>query len=392
LRIGIYVDVAKDQRPTGIGLHVRNLVQALADLDEDNEYLLYYQRGLLERFDAYPHRPEKPNFRLRPIRFPKSWQVNHPSLWWKMYLPRILRRDGVDIFHGPNHFLPNFDRHKSIVTIHDLAYFHMSVHGPGLDDDLRTSTRHALDQAAAVIALSENTRQDLEALGVEPHRIRVIYGGGHVVPESQIQYSRSDGLRRDRKLPDHYILFVGTLQPRKNVPLLLRSFATLKKATNLPHALVLAGHRDSAASEIDALIQELGIAGDVIITGYVETWELPLLYKLADLFVLPTLYEGFTLVTLEAMAYGVPVIATDTSSIREGVGEAALLVPSNDVEAMSRAMNTALTDSDLRQRLIQRGKTQSQRFTWEQCAQDTCALYKEVHEGAGWPMSTPLGV
>src|SRR5262249_53024203 len=152
-----------------------------------------------------------PNFRVRPVRFPTKWKLNHPTLWWKWYLPHVLRRDALDVFHGPNHFLPQFDRRKCIVTIHDLAYFRMEVHGRGMDEAMRQWTRHALDQAEVVIALSENTRRDVEALGVKGHQIRVIYGGGHVVPEDKIAYDRAEVLKRARNLPEQYILFVGTL-------------------------------------------------------------------------------------------------------------------------------------------------------------------------------------
>ncbi len=376
--IGIYVDVANDEKPTGIGLHVRYLVHALADLDRDNEYLLYYQCGLREHRSLFPLQPRQPNFRLRPVRFPTAWKVEHPTVWWEWYLPWVLRRDRLDIFHGPNHFLPAFDPHKSLVTIHDLAYFSMQVHT--FNDVLQAWTRKALTRAAAVIALSENTRRDVEALGVEPERIRVIYGGGNIVPEDQIQYCRISELKKLLRLPEQYILFVGTLQPRKNVPFLLRSFARLKRESNLPHRLVLAGQREAAAEEIDRLISALGISSDVLITGYVEDWQLPLLYRLADVFVLPTRYEGFTLVTLEAMAYGTPVIATDTSSIREGVGDAAILVELDNVEALARAIYTALTDDGLRHRLITQGKLQARKFTWEQCARDTLAIYHKIYD------------
>ncbi len=378
MRIGIYVDVAKEAKPTGIGLHIRNLIQALAELDEENEYLLYYQRGVLRDATGFPHGPRPANFRPRPVRFPMNWTSTHPRLWWDWRLPRVLRRDRVDVFHGPNHFLPAFDRAKSIVTIHDLAYFRMSIAGQGAM--LKNWTRRAMERAGAVIALSENTRRDVESMGVEPARVHVIYGGAHTLPEDQIQYGRARQVREQFQLPEKYILFVGTLQPRKNVPFLLRSYARLKQTDSLPHRLVLAGHRDAAAKEIDELIDKLGIRADVVITGYVDDWQLPLLYKMADLFVLPTYYEGFTLVTLEAMHYGVPVIATDTSSIREGTGEAALLVSVDDDEALAESMRRVLSDGGLRKNLVARGREQSRKFTWQECARATLGLYRTVYE------------
>jgi glycosyltransferase involved in cell wall biosynthesis len=381
MRIGIYIGVAGGEQPTGIGIHVRKLVGALAGLDRENEYLLYYAGGLWRRAESFGLGELPANFRLRPVRFPRTWPGVHPSLWWKWCLPYVLCRDRVDVFHGPNHYLPQIDPRKAVVTIHDLAYFRMDLYDEGHNRAIRQWTRNALDWAGAVIALSENTRRDVEALGVPPERVRVIYGGGNVVPEGRIRYDRRDELRRALKLPDKYVLFVGALQPRKNVPFLLRAFARLKRETGLPHGLVLAGTRDSASAEIDALIQDLGLASDVVVTGYVEDWQLPLLYKMSDLFALPTLYEGFTLVTLEAMAYGVPVVATDTSSIREGVGDAALLVEVNDVEALAGAIRSALTDAGLRGGLVERGRERARLFTWERCARETLGLYRELAEG-----------
>lgn len=382
MRIGIYAQVARDAKPTGIGLHVRELVQALAAIDRTNEYLLYYPAGWGDKGVAFPDLPLPANFRPRPVRFPSRWAGDHMQLWWKWYLPWFLRRDRLDVFHGPNHFLAPYKRGRTVVTIHDLAYFHMPVHGPIMDEMLRTWTRRALQWADAVIALSENTRRDIEALGVPPERIRVIYGGGRIVPESQIQYERVGEMRKTLGVPERYILFVGTLQPRKNVPFLVRGFARLKRETGLPHKLVLAGHRDVAGDEIEALARELGIADDVIITGYVESWHLPLLYKGADLFVLPTRYEGFTLVTLEAMAYGTPVIATDTSSIREGVGDAALLVEVDDDVALASQMKSVLTDDVVRSRLIASGRDRTAMFTWANNARETLSLYRELGAGS----------
>src|SRR5262249_16021086 len=142
-------------------------------------------------------------------------------------------------------------RQRNILTIHDLAFFRMEVHGPRLDAAFRHWTKLALNWAGTVIALSENTRRDIEALGIEPNSIAVIYGGGHVVNDADIQFHRWDELRQSLKLPDRFVLFVGALQPRKNIPFLLRGFAALKQAhPELPHSLVLAGPYESAAEQI----------------------------------------------------------------------------------------------------------------------------------------------
>src|SRR5207253_1895016 len=155
----------------------------------------YYPRDSHESDDATPW-PQQPNFRPRPVSFPLRWRNDHPSLWWKFWLPGLLRWDGVDVFHGPNYYLPALPRKRNIVTIHDLAFFHMKVHGDAFDAALRKWTLFSLRRAARIIALSENTCRDVEALGIDRNRIRVIYGGGHWVPEESIAYERRDELRQ----------------------------------------------------------------------------------------------------------------------------------------------------------------------------------------------------
>jgi len=385
MRIGIYAETATDPKPTGIGLHVRELLKSLAEIDDENEYYLYFPNSSHRGAKALTQLNLGEHFYERPVWCPFEWNTRRPRLWWQWYLPWMIRRDRLDLFHGPNHFVPLPRRAKTVVTLHDLAYFRMNVHGTTMDQSMRIWTERALEWSDRIIALSENTRLDVEKLGVSPDRVRVIYGGGHVVPDAEIQFNRIHELRKQFRLPDRFILFVGTIQPRKNVPFLVRAYAKAKASGQITQKLVLAGHRDSAAEEVESLARSLGIANDVIITGYVENWQLPLLYKLADLFVLPTLYEGFTLVTLEAMAYGTPVIATDTSSIREGVGDAAILVPVNDDNALANAIQTVLTDTELRDRLINRGEARSKMFTWRQCAEKTLDLYRELAQ----PSSSP---
>jgi glycosyltransferase involved in cell wall biosynthesis len=381
MRIGIYAESAKERERRGVGYHVLNLIQGLAAVDTVNEYLLYYQIAPFERDSYAGFFPAQANVRPRPVRFPSDWTGSRPNLWLNRYLPWVIHSDRVDVFHSPNHFLPAIAPDRTVVTIHDLAYFDMQLYERTLNDALCVRTMAALDMAARVIAISNSTRMDIEKLGIDAAKIRLIYaGGGHIVPESQIEYPRMDELRRAFSLPEHYILFVGTVGIRKNLQFLVRSYAELKRTTALPHKLVLVGKKLAGLDELEQLIRELGLVQDVILTDYVEAWQLPLFYKMADLFVLPTLYEGFGLIALEAMAYGLPVVATNTSAIPEVTGDAATLVPLNDVPALTRAMRGPLEDATLRATMIARGLEQAKKFTWEHCARETVALYHEVHD------------
>jgi glycosyltransferase involved in cell wall biosynthesis len=379
MRVGIYADVAKEANPRGVGYHVLRLIDALAGLDGANEYLLYYQQPPWPAPVAPLPLDLPRNFRPRPIRFPASWVDKYPSVWWRHYVRWIALRDGLDVFHGPSHFVPAPSRVATVVTIHDVAYFKMDLYAAGLTEALKLWTRRSLEWSDYVIAISKNTWADLESLGVPPARLRLIYGGGNIVPYDRIAYARTAELKARFGLPDRYIVFVGTLGLRKNLQFLLRSYAALKvMAPELPHKLVLVGKPFTGFDQLEALIDELGIRQDVIVTGYVDEWQVPLFYKLADLFVLPTLYEGFTLTTIEAMGYGTPVIATDTSSIREGVGDAGILVPVDDVPALAEHMRRVLSEPGLRDALIEAGRHQARKFTWERCARETLDVYEEA--------------
>jgi glycosyltransferase involved in cell wall biosynthesis len=229
-----------------------------------------------------------------------------------------------------------------------------------------------------VIALSKNTQEDIVSLGIERSKVRVIYGGGNVVAESQIQYARRDEMQNRLGIRGKYILCVGAIQPRKNIPFLLKAFAQWKASKPVSHQLVIAGPKENAAPDVLELIQSLGLEKDVLVTGYVADWELPLLYKGADIFVLPSRYEGFTLVTIEAMAYGTPVIASDTSSISEGTADAAVLVPLDDVETLHASLDRISSDTVFRSQLIAKGLERSALFTWDECAKQTLDVYQEI--------------
>jgi glycosyltransferase involved in cell wall biosynthesis len=180
------------------------------------------------------------------------------------------------------------------------------------------------------------------------------------------------------------ILFVGTIEPRKNIARLLRAFARAKRAARLPHRLVLIGARGWKYAEVDQTIVQENLASDVLFVGYVPQEELPYWYQAADLFVYPSLYEGFGMPPLDAMASGTPVVTSNAASLPEVVGNAALQVSPTDETALSEAIIRALTDNALRAEMIARGLEQAARFSWTRAARETTALYRAV-------LTTPQG-
>jgi glycosyltransferase involved in cell wall biosynthesis len=378
LNIGIYIQTAVSDNPRGIGLHTQNLVRELINLDSENQYYLYFPTRLMNGRSQFPRELTSENVHFRPIRFPQNWAGTRPRLWWDYWLPFQMRRDRLDVYHGPSHFLPALRETARVITIHDVAFFNVGeLYGSGTTEALRQWTLTSLERADRVIALSQNTASDVKDLGVGADRIRTIYGGGNLIPEESIRFERLQEIRCRYGLPLRYILCVGTLHPRKNVGFILRAFAEYRKIDN-NCKLVLVGLLGSAAQEVLAIVRELDLGSDVVITGYVESWELPLIYRAAETFVLPSSYEGFGMTVIEAMAYGVPVIAADTSCLSEVVGDAAILVPQNDVPALTTALTRVVRDASLRETLIEKGKKQCEKFSWRECARKTLDVYREL--------------
>lgn len=364
----MYVEAVKVSSKTGISRHIIGLVEALTNNnDGSHHYYLYYQVDLLKgkRLEWLQN---KPNVSLRPLPFPKGWLTEHPSLWWKFYLPFHLWKDRIDVFHGPNHLIPLTGKTAKVVTIHDIAYYYMEVHGKGLDRALKNATDESMRAADAVVTVSKSTATDCIKEGVLKEKVDVIYQGFEPAPDVHNQRSKT------RETP--YILYVGTIQPRKNVEYIVRAFAEVKDT--IPHNLILAGAPGDSSAAVEQLIIDLKLSERVTLTGYISDRKRHDLYSNADIFVYPSKYEGFGLVLLEAMSYGVPVITASNSSLVEAAGEAAIYCDGHTPSTLARSISRLVTDDELKRSLIENGYQQIKKFTWEKCANQTLAVYKRV--------------
>lgn len=351
---------------TGTETYTYQLLAALARLDVPDPIRLYLNT-------ASPPADLPPIGEPVCLPFPRFW--THLRLSWEM------QRRPPDVLFVPAHVVPL--RHPpSVVTIHDLGYLHQpEAHPPSARRMLDLTTRWSARVARRIIAISDTTRRDLTAhYGVPAERIQVI---PHGVDHAMRRASRESvvELRRRLALPDAYILFVGTVQPRKNLGRLARAMAVVARA-GLAHQLVIAGKRGWMASHVEAEIVASGMADRVRFVGYVPSSDLPTLYTGASAFCFPSLYEGFGLPVLEAMACGAPVVAADRSAIPEVAGEAALLVDPTVPEAIGQALCRVLTDKQLRNDLIERGRRRTRQFTWERTAAETIALLRTVRDAA----------
>jgi glycosyltransferase involved in cell wall biosynthesis len=241
---------------------------------------------------------------------------------------------------------------------------------------LKANVPRAVQRADWVLTDSESTRRDaIELLRVPPDKLSVLYPGVEARFRPVLDTESRARVRRKYGLPPCFVLGVGTVQPRKNYERLLEAFVQIESQEL---SLVIVGGKGWLYERLFGRVQELKITDRVIFTGYIDDIDLPLVYNLAELFVFPSLYEGFGIPPLEAMACGTPVVAADNSSLPEVVGDAGLLVDAENVEALADAISRVLNDAVLRQTLIERGLSRVEQFTWERAARTLLSTYEHV--------------
>lgn len=312
------------------------------------------------------------------------WPTQRPLVrivWEQLIQPLVLRRAGIDLLHALAFVAPLAAPCPFVVTVYDLSFLrYPEAFRPFNRWYLRTFTRHSVKRARAVIAISESTRQDvIKLLGAPPERVHTIYCGVdeyfHPLPAAEVT-----AFRAAQGLPDQFVLFLGTLEPRKNVDGLIRAYAQWR--TQEPHAplLIIAGGKGWYYRHIFSLVESLNLTTSVRFADYVPQSELPLWYNAASFFVYPSHFEGFGLPVLEAMACGVPVITSTTSALPEvaGADGTAVLVNPADVTALAQAMQQMMTDPDWRTGIAERGLTRAASFRWEKTARETVEVYRKV--------------
>jgi glycosyltransferase involved in cell wall biosynthesis len=300
-------------------------------------------------------------------------------LWEQVALPVQLRARHLDILHGLVNVQPVIPRLPSIVTIHDLAFLrHPERFRPARVAYLRSAVRLSARKAKSIIAVSKNTREDvIELFKVPEDRVSVIYPAADVsftaLPRDQVA-----DFRRKRLDGRPYVLYVGTLEPRKNLDVLIRAFANVRLSHDLPHVLALVGSRGWMYDSLFALVRELGLSDVVRFEGYSTPLELPLWYNGAELFAYPSAYEGFGLPVLEAMSCGTPTITTSSSSLIEVAGDACLTVEPGSQEALEQAIRELVGSSEMRNRLTTAGLERAGHFSWTRTASETVKIYERV--------------
>jgi glycosyltransferase involved in cell wall biosynthesis len=378
MRIAIDYSAAVNQQ-AGVGRLVRNQVLALAELDHDNDYRLVYARPNRGRV---PEFPIARNFSRHEVGVRERWLT---ILWHRanLPLPADWLSGPVDLYHSPDFVLPPLRHARGILTVHDLAFL---MRPDCADERLRTYLEgvvpRSVQRADFIVADSENTRNDLVVLlGVAPASIAVVPGGveARFVPITDAVVLRT--ARRRLGVGDApFVLAIGVIEPRKNLNRLMDAFFALKQRGAVPAdlKLVLAGGKGWLFDGIFEHHAASPVRDDIIMPGFVPDQMLPAIYSAASVLAFPSLYEGFGLPILEAMACGTPVVASLASCLPEVAEGAALMIEPTDVDGLSAALELALLDTALRARLIEHGRQRAAKYTWQSAAELLLQVYKKV--------------
>jgi glycosyltransferase involved in cell wall biosynthesis len=371
MRIAIDARMYGNEQCTGIGTYIQRLTDKLFEIDHKNEYVLFLREPEFSRFCP-------PNDRVNKVVVTPRWY----SYGEQFILPFQFLKEKFDLIHYPHFNSPILFPTKSVCTIHDITPLFFPGHK--MSSFIRKAGykvvfNTTLRKAKRIIAISDSTKQGIvQNFDIESEKIEVIYEG---VDERFTAPSKSgiiNEILQRNGITRPYIFFLGVWRSHKNVETLIKAFELYKKRTGSEVLLVLGGIEDLHYTGIRELISKSKYRRDIITPGYISDKELTSFYRGAEVFVIPSFIEGFGLIAIEAQTCGCPVIASDQSSLPEVLGESAMFFDPNSVEMLCDKIAEVLKSRDLRQSLAEKGRRNVMRFSWENCARKTLAIYENV--------------
>ncbi|MBN2410434.1 glycosyltransferase family 4 protein [candidate division KSB1 bacterium] len=369
--------VVLHERSGGLGQYMNYLIQFFGEKKFEFEPVIYLSKKFYEtsgKFKKYNNIKTLDVSPYNPVK-----RIFREAFVWR----KTLRTDHIDLFFSPLSYIPLGVNVPSVMTIHDLGYFHFKEHYTFLRVNfLKKMIRSSAGRAEKIITISDYSKKDIvHTFNLNPDKIAVIYEGINT-DFFAIKYSGNEitTIKEKYNLPDKYILSVGHLEPRKNYCRLIEAFHQLKVKYNIEHSLVIVGQENWYFKEIYHKVSELDLNNSVIFTKFVEKEALPAVYQLADLFVTASLFEGFGFTPLESMAAGTPAAVSDCTSLPEITGDAALLFDPYDIDDIAEKLYVLLTNGLLRKKLIGKGFENIKRFQWETCCLETAKELTKVLE------------
>jgi glycosyltransferase involved in cell wall biosynthesis len=381
MKIGVDIRVLMDKNYSGISEYTANLLSEILKQDQANEYKLFYNssKGHEARLDYWA----KNNSKL--------FATKYPNKIFNYFLQRVCTRPrldnivgGTDVFFAPHfNFLNVTKNTKLVVTVHDLSFLRYPEFFSKRKNFWHKALgiKKLLNRADFIVAVSENTKHDLmELLNIPKEKIRVIYSGNNC-HASVITQETITAFLNKQNLKNGFILSVGNIEPRKNISGLIIAYNQLRdKSPEIKHQLVLAGAKGWKHKKIFADWNKSPYKEDIKFLGYIDNQQKEMLYSSASVFVYPSFYEGFGFPPLEAMEFGLPVVSSNVSSLPEVLGGAALLINPFKSAEIAEAIEIVITQPNVRNELIEKGKQRAELFTWEKASQEYLKLFSELNE------------
>ena len=359
---------------TGIGRYIKNLVESLEKIDSENHYYLLVQSDDLDGFNISAN-----NFTFIPVNSKLLRKTYLRILWEQLVLPFRLKKLKIDLIHCPNFTAPYFSKVKKVIVLHDLTYFFLpEMHTPLKRELFKMYIRISAKKADALITISENSKYDIEKYFPEAVIKTTITPLGASNNFYLFDKSKPVDIHTKYNLPNNYILYVGTIEPRKNILNLIKAYEKLPIQTKLNYKLVLAGKTGWLYQDLLSYHQNSSDKDNIIFSGFIAEGDLPYLYKQASLFAYVSFYEGFGIPLIESMACDTSYITSNTSSMKEIAKDAAILVDPNNPDDIADAIITTLADKNIQEIHKNNFKKKLEYYNWEKCAKITLDVYKSI--------------
>ncbi|WP_018248101.1 glycosyltransferase family 4 protein [Orenia marismortui] len=375
MKIGLDIQSTLKNK-TGVGWYTQNIIENLADneLEFEGYAFNFLGRNNIHKSISTLDFDVKINKTLPYSLYRRIW--NHLPVSYNYIV-----NSKADIFHFFNYIIPPKIRGKVIVTIYDMVYklFPETMTKKNYRW-LEKGLQRSINRADKIITISKSAKKDImKYLAIDEEKIEIIYPGiDYELYSSELKVGKAKELREKYNIPKNFILYLGTLEPRKNIGRIIDAYAKYQQQAKGDISLVLAGKKGWMYQEIFDKVKEYSLEDKVVFTGYVNEIDKPAIYKMSKLFIFPSLYEGFGMPVLEAMASATPVITSNISSLPEVVGEAALLVDPYDINDISNVIKQILEDKKLQLRMTEQGLKQSAKFSWQKSAEKLLTVYKEA--------------
>ncbi len=373
MRIGITM-LSHDSTWGGPGIYTKEIVRALLEVDQRNQYVLIYPKFDLANRNLGQYSARHANV----TEVATGWSPRLGTVWEQLAVPRVARQHRIDVLFNPFWSVPVFAKYKTVMIVHNTEFHTIpGVYGWRTYLEWLIHDRVWIHRADRIISISNVITEDLvKYVHLPRERIRLIYHGCHARFRPITDPSALDAARAKYQLPDKFLLYVGMIFPQKNFINLVRAFQQMRD--KIPHDIVVVGRPRWKYQEELQLIETLGLRDRIRFLEFVPNEELPEVYNLADCFVYPSLYEAFGLAGVEAMACGCPVAGANAAAIPEVLGDAALLFDPTDPTDIARCVMTLIHDRPTRERCIRTGLERAKFFTWKRAATETLQLFEDL--------------